>query len=252
VFRRIRSFGVMSLAEVVERGGERRRGSVAGAAAYAAAAGSPSLASLADKQVLAWLTEEGDRCLATSHRSAARRVVVGFSVLAVGTVVFVTADPVGPGAMFWKPMSVLALSRGPVSLDVDRTTVERGESVTVSVTARGRASVALWVRAPGEPWDQQTLVLDSVGVATVVLGPLDSDRFLRAVSGRRSSETVHVAVALPALITDLDLLARYPRYLDRVESLLAHRRSGGGSRHGRLGFLGHVHGPPEWTLAPRS
>ena len=220
VFRSVRSLGVMSLAEVVERGGGRRKGSVAGTAAYAAVAGSPSLAALADQQVTTWLAEEGDRSLATSRRSAAKRVAAGFSVLAVGGVIFVAADPVGPGAMFWKPMSVLALSRGPVSLDVDRTTVERGESVTVSVTARGRASAELWVRAPGEPWDQQTLSLDSAGVATVVLGPLDSDRFLRAVSGSRSSETVHVGVALPALITDLDLLARYPRYLDRPDEPL--------------------------------
>jgi hypothetical protein len=214
LYRCARSFGVMSLAETVERGGGRRKGSVAGVAAYAATAGSASLASLADRQALSWLAEEGDRSLARTRRGAARRMAAGFSTLVVGGVLFAAVGPAGPGSMFWRPLAVLASSRGPVSLDVDRTTVERGDSVTVIVTARGRASAALWVRAPGEPWDQRPLALDSVGAATVVLGPLDSDRFLRAVSGGRSSETVRVAVALPALITELDLLARYPRYLD--------------------------------------
>jgi hypothetical protein len=59
-----------------------------------------------------------------------------------------------------------------------------------------------------------------VGRAVTVVGPLESDRYLRAVSGNRSSDTLHVRVALPAFIAELHLLARYPEYLGRPDDPL--------------------------------
>jgi hypothetical protein len=144
----------------------------------------------------------------------------GASVLLGGLLAFTVANPTGPGAAFWRPGAVLALAKSPVALDVNRTTVPRGGTVDVRVTARGRAAAELWIRAPGESWQRRALSLDTAGTAAVVLGPLESDRYLKAVSGRRFSSTVHVAVSLPALIAALDLRASFPRYLDRPDDVL--------------------------------
>jgi len=221
VVQQCRELTPLSMARAVEREGQRRRGSVGGAATWSGECGSASLAAFADRQVLAWLDREGERSLAAPRRRVARGITVGTFALAVGAIGLVAAGPGGEGARFWHPLSLLAAARGPVLLDVDRVTVQRGDSVTVTVTARGRAAATLWIRAPGDPWDERPLALDTAGSAGVVLGPLDSDRFLRAVSGGRSSETVRVRVALPALITGLELSARFPGYLERPDEMLA-------------------------------
>ena len=63
--------------------------------------------------------------------------------------------------------------------------------------------------------------LDSAGQATVMLGPLDSDRYLRATSGGSASNTVQVRVLLPAFLTGLQLTARYPTYIGLPDEPLA-------------------------------
>jgi hypothetical protein len=50
---------------------------------------------------------------------------------------------------------------------------------------------------------------------------LDSDRFLRAVSGDGESDTVHVRVRVPTLLTELQLRAAFPAYLGRADEPLA-------------------------------
>ncbi len=220
--RRRRQLGVMALAEAVERAGKQRRGSVAGVAAWDEVAGSASLASLADGRVAAWLSVEGEGALAPVRRRAGRSLRAGVAVFASAMLVFAGSGPAaGGGAPFWRPLSLLAPARGPVTLVVDRTTVRRGERVTATVTAIGRRSAVLLVRAPGEAWDELSLMLDTAGRATAQLGPLESDRYLRVVSGGDASETVRVRVALPALLAELQLLARYPGYLERADEPIA-------------------------------
>ncbi len=114
---------------------------------------------------------------------------------------------------FWRPLSTVMGARGPVLLSVDRTEIRRGDSIRVTITSVGRQAAQLWLRAPGEPWDERTVQLDSAGRSMTVVGPLDSDRFLRATSGGRSSDTVRVRVQLPAFLSDLQLVALYPAYL---------------------------------------
>jgi hypothetical protein len=220
--RRARRFSVLALANLVERAGGRRRGWVAGAAAWTPLVGSPSLAALADRQVASWLRQAGQESLAAERGAARGRVVLGVSVLLAGVATFAAAGPAGPGARFWQPAHVLAMARAPVRLEVDRTTVARGGRVSVRVTAPGRAAAELWVRAPGEAWQRQPLVLDTAGTTAVTLGPLESDRYLKAASGRRFSRTVHVTVSLPALVAELEILASFPTYLGRpAERLVA-------------------------------
>ncbi len=220
IWRRARRLTVLAVADLVERAGGRRRGSVAGAAVWTPQAGSASLAALADRQVASWLSHAGQDSLAAERGAARGRVVLGASVLFAGIAVLAAADPSGPGAQFWQPVSVLAMARGPVVLEVDRTTVARGGSVSVRVTVPGRAAAKLWVRAPGEAWRQQPLALDTAGVAELEVGPLESNRYLKAASGRRFSPTVKVTVSLPALVAELDIVASFPDYLGRPDERL--------------------------------
>ncbi len=220
-FRRRRRADARGVATLVERAGGLRRGSVAGAAT-GHRQGSPSLAALADARVARWLGQHGHAALGGARRE--RRRALGWSAAVVlgGGVLFAVSSPgARSGADFWRPLAALARAGGPVTLSVDRADVRRGERVTVSVVATGRSAATLWVRAPGESWRQMPLALDSAGRAVQVLGPLESDRFLRATSGGRESATIRVQVSLPALLADLELIARHPSYLDRPDEPLA-------------------------------
>ncbi|MGD2135350.1 MAG: hypothetical protein PVF27_04280 [Gemmatimonadales bacterium] len=218
--RRRRDVAVDRLARAVERGGGQRRGAVAGPAAWEATTGSAALASLADRRASAWLAREGTRALGAVVRRSRRRLTDGATVFVAGTLLFLGATLVGGDGGFWRPVAVTLRARGPVSLVVDRTHVGRGEQVTAVVTAPGRRAATLLVRAPGEEWTARRLRLDSAGRVSAVLGPLESDRFLRAVAGERRSDVVHVSVALPALLVDLEVTARFPAYLGQPDEPL--------------------------------
>jgi hypothetical protein len=220
--RRARGLGLSLLAARLERTGGQRRGAIAGVAAWEQRDGGASLASLADTRMKRWLEERGGHALHPVRHEARRSVRAGATLFGAAALLFAGSGPVtGRGAAFWQPVAILAQVREPVVLTVDRTAVRRGEHVAVAVRAPGRRRAALWVRAPGEPWRQLALALDTAGRAATTVGPLDSDRYLRAESGGRSSETVHVRVALPALLADLLLVARYPGYLERADEPVA-------------------------------
>ena len=93
------------------------------------------------------------------------------------------------------------------------TLVDRGDSVAFRVEAFGRRAATLWIRAPGEAWRPRGVRLDSLGRATVLTGPLQSDLFARVTSGSRASDTVFVKVRLPVFLGALTVTAHYPRYL---------------------------------------
>lgn len=213
----LRGVRVERLARAAEATAGRRRGSVTGLMVEAAAGSSVSLTTLADAQARAWLETEGAGALAPVARRYRRILADGGSVFAVGLALFVGAVLTGGNGGFWNPVAVTARSNGPVSIAVDRTEVRRGDSVTVSVRAPGRRTAALHVRAPGEAWSAQVLRLDAAGTGRAVIGPLQSDRYMRAVAGERTSEVVRVTVALPALLSDLEILARFPDYLHRSD-----------------------------------
>jgi hypothetical protein len=61
------------------------------------------------------------------------------------------------------------------------------------------------------------LALDSAGVATRRLGPLESDLWARAAQGVRRSPEVRVAVAATAFLADLSVVAQFPAYLNRTD-----------------------------------
>src|SRR5256885_1053150 len=115
-------------------------------------------------------------------------VLVALGAAAAGAALFVASAPAaGRAAAFRHPLRTLADARTPVRLTVDRATVRRGDSVTVTVQVPAAARATLWTRGPGEPWRAASLGLDSAGRAIRRIGPLEADLFLRASSGGRRS-----------------------------------------------------------------
>lgn len=208
-----------ALAAELEHHGRLRRGSVTGLTG--ATMGSPALAALADRRTAAWLSEHGDDALSPARAARGRAVWRGALFAGTGIVFFAAAGPGTGAGAFWHPFAAIERARGPVTLDVSRSLVRRGDSVQVTVTAAGRRAATLFVRATGEPWEARRLSLDSMGRALLQLGPLDSDRFLHATAGGRRSDTVRVRVQVPAFLSDLQLMARYPDYLERADEPLA-------------------------------
>lgn len=219
--RRLRSLAVPALARAVERGGKTRSGWVQGAAAMEDLTGG-GLGALADRQVTAWLAEAGPEALRATSRHANRSAAAGTIALAAGVVALAVAGPTSQhGRDFWRPVEVVRRAAGPIDLTVDAAQVARGASVRVRIRAPGRPEVQLEVRAPGETWDASPVALDGDGAAVVTLGPLLADRFVRAVSGDRVSQTVHVQVTLPLLLSTLELRARFPDYTERPDEILS-------------------------------
>src|SRR2546421_5332601 len=147
--------------------------------------------------------------------------MIGAGTAALGAVLFVASSPgAGRAAAFWHPLRAIADARAPVRLAVDRATVRRGDSVTVTLDVPAATRATLWTRGPGEPWRPAPVALDSVGHAARRIGPLESDLYLRATSGGRRSVERRVSVALPAFVAGLELTARYPAYLGRPDEPL--------------------------------
>ncbi|HKI95542.1 MAG TPA: hypothetical protein VJ992_09650 [Gemmatimonadales bacterium] len=219
-WRTVRRITLRALARDVETHGGLRQGALESLAASRPPTGSASLAAAADRAMTAWLTEHGDSALAPATTDGRRAVGWGAGAFVLGGLLFVAARPDVGHAAFWRPFAAIAEARGPVALEVSPASVPRGDSVTVSVRASGRTRATLFVRAPGERWTALALALDSAGRATTRIGPLDADRFVRATSGGRASDTVHVRVLVPAFLADLELVARYPAYLARPDEPL--------------------------------
>ena len=210
------------LAAHVERCAALRSGSILGPAQAMTLGGSPGLVALADARATQWLSAHGPDALADRRGRSERAAGVGALAALAGVGLLMAAGPGAPGSGdFWHPLTLLARGTGPVTIAAERPEVRAGERVRVDITAAGRRAAVLWVRAPGEPWSAIPLTLDSAGRGTHVVGPLDTDRFLRATSGRRASDTLRIRVTRPAFLADLQLLARFPEYLGRPDEPLA-------------------------------
>jgi hypothetical protein len=214
--RRSRTLRTSSLAGTVEQMGGLRRGSVL-VVSVGESRGSESLLQAADANVYHWLNTNGVNALRQVRSRGNRFVWLGAAVAMIGASALTMTKPTSPdGSSFWRVDHTLA-SRRVVLLEVDRLSVRRGDSVEAVITAVGREEAVLWVRAPGEAWRSTMLALDSAGRARVTLGPLDSDRYLRAAVGQNQSDVVHVQVAVPAFLAELAMYARFPSYLERVD-----------------------------------
>jgi hypothetical protein len=216
-----RRAGPSAVGHLVEAAAGMRLGSVVGLLAPPAAGGSADLAGLADRRAAQLVDRAGPVVSRLLARGTRRSLVAGVSSAAVGAAVFVIAAPAaGRAAAFWHPLRTLADARAPVRLSVDRATVRRGDSVTVTVEVPAGARAVLWTRGPGEAWRPTAVKLDSAGRAARRLGPLQADLYLRATSRGRTSAERRVTVAVPAFLAGLELTARYPAYLARPDEPL--------------------------------
>ncbi|PYP50253.1 MAG: hypothetical protein DMD45_11685 [Gemmatimonadetes bacterium] len=222
-FRAGRHAAAPAVGRLVEAATGGRPGSIVGLVAPTMPEGaSAELWTLADGRAVAVVDGAAlavGRLLARGTRTS---LVAAAGAAALGALLFVAMAPgAGRAAAFWHPFRTLADTRTPVRLVVDKRTVRRGDSVTVTIDVRAATRATLWTRGPGEPWRAAPVTLDALGHAVRRLGPLQADLYVRASSGGRRSADVVVAVTLPAFVAGLALTARYPSYLGRADEPLA-------------------------------
>ncbi len=211
--RRMRELSPSWLAGQLERLGFRQ-GALAGHLEPAAAGTSTELFRAADLAQDADLCTRGPAFVTDLLAPFRHRLLIGGVALCAGLALLLSAGPTrGQPALLWSPGEAWQTLRAPLALQVPATEVDRGAIVTVQATARGRRTAILWSRAPGESWTGRGLALDSTGHATLTIGPLENDLFLRLSSGGRGSDTLLVKVRIPAFLGTLAVIARYPRYL---------------------------------------
>ena len=218
-----RTTAPLELGRLAERETGGRAGSVVGVLAPQPRRGgvSAALLALADARAATVVERAAPGIRRALARGTRRGVAAGIGAAAVGGALFVASAPVaGRAAAFWHPLRTIAAARQPVRLSVDRATVRRGDSVTVTVQVPAAVRATLETRGLGEPWRATMLTLDSAGRAVRRIGPIEADVFLRASSGGRTSVERRVTVALPAFVADLELTARYPAYLARPDEPL--------------------------------
>ncbi len=212
-------------------GREGRAGSIVGVVGATAGQGIGSSAALlraADTRAAAVVTSAAPSVRGVLRRTTYRHVAAGAGAALVGVLLFLAASPAsGRAAAFWHPLRTWRDARAPVRLVVDRRNVRRGGSVTATITVPGATRVTLWTRGPGEPWKAKLLSLDTDGQVIQHVGPIESDLYLKAASGGRSSREIKIDVALPAFLADLGLTARFPSYLGRSDEPLLVGGGGG-------------------------
>lgn len=213
-----RRFGAMrspDLAARLESEGAWRLGALTGMLAPAAPGLSPDLYRAADRASAADVAARGPAALAPLAQRLRQGTRLGGIGLLVGAVGLLGAGPGrAPVRMLWHPAEALGLALGAIRLEASALTVDRGGAVTLTIRAPGRREAVLWERAPGETWRSESVALDSAGEARVSSGPLTADLFVRATSEGHGSDTLRVAVRVPAFLGAVSATAQYPRYLE--------------------------------------
>ncbi|HEU5218931.1 MAG TPA: hypothetical protein VFU23_09740, partial [Gemmatimonadales bacterium] len=214
VFRSARALGTGRLAGRLEHDSGWRAGALRGLLQPASEGTSSGLRDAADQAAAQEVEARAPAALAPARRRVGR-LLTGALAGAVGCVLLLGAAGVrhGPAALLWQPRLALSMVSSPLRLGADRRSVRAGDSVALRVSAPGRRAVTLWTRSPGTVWMSSALVLDSAGSATYVAGPLTEALFAHVTDGRRSSDTVEIAVRRPAFLAAFGVTIRYPAYL---------------------------------------
>src|SRR5881397_2948033 len=202
VLRTRRESSMPVVGRLVESAAGGRAGSIVGVVSPTAGQGAGSSAALlmaADTRAAAVVSFAAPSVAGVMRRTTYRHVAAGTGAALAGVLLFLAGSPASVrAAAFWHPLRTWRDAHAPVRLVVDRRTVRRGGSVTATITVPGATRVTLWLRGPGEPWKARVLSLDADGQVIQPVGPIESDLFLRAASGGRSSAEIKIDVALPA------------------------------------------------------
>jgi hypothetical protein len=224
VLRARREADAPALGRLVESAAGGRAGSIVGVVSPTAGKGTGSSAALllaADTRAAAVVSFAAPDVSTAMRRTTLRRMSYGAGAALTGVLLFLAGSPAsGRAAAFWHPVRTWREAHAPVRLVVDQRKVRRGGTVTATITVPGAVRATLWTRGRGEPWKPMVLALDPDGHVVQHVGPIESDLYLRASSGGRSSAEVKIDVALPAFLADLGLTARFPSYLGRADEPL--------------------------------
>ncbi len=163
--------------------------------------------------------------LAPVMRGHARRrtLQVGAAAAVTALLLGVVAPLQGDGLMaLLRPVSAWrGTLLAPLAFEGLPRLVLRGDTVRVTVTAIGRATVDLQDRTTGEGWTTRRLdVSPATGLASLVLGPLGGDLSLVVTDGRAHSDTAVVRVTDRPFVGAITMRAVYPSYLDRPAETL--------------------------------
>lgn len=96
----------------------------------------------------------------------------------------------------------------------------RGASVALDLDAPGRRLVQVRWRATGGAWQQEMVVVDSSGRATVRILSADADLVVLASDGRAGRDSIAVRVVDRPFVGDVVVTAEYPAYLERAPERL--------------------------------
>jgi hypothetical protein len=211
--RRAPGLSRTGLAARLEESGAARRGGLTGLLAVPAGGTSSELLDRADELEAERLEAAAGPALARYRRELREAALRGGAVLGVGALLLGAARPLrAPADRLFHPARAWAAITAPIRLEASATVVDQGGSVRFTVRAPGAGTVEVRHRAPGETWSTLTLE-PAAGVAEFTLGPLEADVFAVARRGGRASDTVHVAVRIPAFLGSLAVTAHYPAYL---------------------------------------
>jgi hypothetical protein len=213
-WRREAGLALIAVARRLEEAGGWRHGAISALLDAPAPGTSEALFALADRSGAATLSSHGAAAVEPLAHTVRRRLLLGAGALTLGLSTLAAAGPVrGAAAALWHPARAWAATIAPVRLTAAASQVDRDATVALDVDAAGRHAATLWLRAPGEAWQPTPLLLDSLGHARFLAGPLRADLYARVTSGRRSSDTVEVRVRLPVFLGSVTVTAHYPAYL---------------------------------------
>ncbi|MES1259653.1 MAG: hypothetical protein ABUL71_03590, partial [Gemmatimonadota bacterium] len=212
--RAIANLGPWHVGEHLETTGAWRRGAITTVLDPPAGNTSASLHAAAAELRAGEVATRGAAALAPAIGAqwrASRRAAVLLGVALAG---LIAARPLtGAPARIWNPIGAWRALVAPVRLAARRSSVARGESVTLDLTAIGRQRATLYTRAPGEAWHTTEVALDANGNASYTTAPLAADLVARLEAGGRVSPDVHVGLRLAAFLGAFTATAHYPAYL---------------------------------------
>jgi hypothetical protein len=219
--RAIAALGPWHVGRNLEEAGAWRHGALTTVLDAAATGTSPALHAAATELRAQEVTTRGAAALipAMGRQRHLSRQAAG--VLVVALVGLIAARPAtGAPARLWNPVGAWRALTAPVRLHARSTTVARGESAVLDLTAIGHRRATLFTRAPGESWRTTDVVLDADGNASFTTPPLTADLVARVEAGGRRSPEVRVGIRLAAFLGAFTATAHYPAYLGLEDEAL--------------------------------
>src|SRR4029077_15959259 len=177
-WRREAGLALRAVARRLEEAGGWRHGAISALLDVPARGTSEALFGLADRSGAATLSSHGAAAVEPLAHAVRRRLLLGAAALTLGLGTLAAAGPLrGAAAALWHPARAWAATIAPVRLTAAASEVDRDATVALDGDAAGRHSATLWLRAPGEAWQPTPLLLDSLGHARFLAGPLRADLY---------------------------------------------------------------------------